>query len=103
MKIVQSTMTFRGKELLWYMKFKITTLMGQSINLEEIIQALLKEFRKLKHESQYIIEIKEIKQVQNERVWDFDQRFKYLMGRLTFHILDEKHQECPIEGLLSHI
>lgn len=36
-------------------------------------------------------------------MWDFDQRFKVLMDRLTFHILDAKHQEWFIAGYLSHI
>jgi hypothetical protein len=39
--------------------------------------------------------------VQNETVWDYDQRFKDVMGRLTFHIPDEKHREWFIAGLLS--
>jgi hypothetical protein len=41
----------------------------------------------VKYESQYITELKEIKQVQTESVWDYDQIFKDLMGRLTFQIL----------------
>jgi hypothetical protein len=57
--------------------------MGHAKNLVEIIQALLKEFKKPKSESQYIIELKDIKQVQTESIWDFDQRFKDVMGRLN--------------------
>jgi hypothetical protein len=41
--------------------------------------------------------------VQNETVWDYDQRFKDVMGRLTFHIPDEQHREWFIAGLLPHI
>jgi hypothetical protein len=52
---------------------------------------LLKEFKKPKSESWYIIELKETKQVQMESVWDFNQRFKDLMGRFTFQIPDQKH------------
>jgi hypothetical protein len=47
--------------------------------------------------------LKEIKQVQTESVWDYDQRFKDLMGRLTFQILDQQHREWFIAGLLPHI
>jgi hypothetical protein len=71
--------------------------------LEEIGQALLKEFWKPKYESQYITELKEIKQIQTETVWDYDHRFKDVMGRLTFHIPDEQHREWFIAGMLSHI
>jgi hypothetical protein len=51
----------------------------------------------------YITELKEIKQVQTNSIWDFDQIFKDVMGRLTFHIPDRKHQEWFIAGLLPHI
>jgi hypothetical protein len=71
--------------------------------LAEIRQALLKEFKKPKSESQYITELKEIKQVQTSQVWDFDQRFKDLMGRMNFQIPDQQHQEWFIAGLLPHI
>ena len=63
----------------------------------------MKEFKKPKSKLQYIIELKEIKQVQTESVWDYDQCFKDLMGRLTFQIPDQQHQEWFIVGLLPHI
>jgi hypothetical protein len=66
------------------MKLQSTTRTGQARTLAEIRQALLKEFKKTTLESQYITELNEIKQVQTESVWDFDQRFKDLMGRLNF-------------------
>ena len=47
--------------------------------------------------------MKEIKQVQIELVWEYDQRFKDLMGRLTFHIFDQQQEEWFIVGLLPHI
>jgi hypothetical protein len=101
--IAQLETTFRGHTLVWYMKLQSTTPTGQARTLAEIRQALLKEFKKPKSESQYITELKEIKQVQNESVWDYDQRFKDLMGRLTFQIPDQQHQEWFIAGLLPHI
>jgi hypothetical protein len=47
--------------------------------------------------------MKEIKQVQIETVRDFDQIFKDMVGRMTFQILDQHHQEWFIAGLMSHI
>jgi hypothetical protein len=38
-----------------------------------------------------------------ESVWDFDQRFKDLMGRLTFQISDQQHKEWFIARLVPHI
>jgi hypothetical protein len=40
--------------------------------------------------------------VQTESVLDYDQLFKDLMGRLTFQIPDQQHQELFIVGLLPH-
>jgi hypothetical protein len=80
MKIMNLAMMFIGHAMLWYMKYQTNTSVEQSITLEEIGQMLLKEFHKLESKLQYITELKEIKQVQNEIVWDYDQRFKYVMG-----------------------
>jgi hypothetical protein len=38
-----------------------------------------------------------------ELVWDFYQRFKYVMGRMNFQIPDKQHQEWFIAGILPHI
>jgi hypothetical protein len=47
--------------------------------------------------------MKEIKQMQIESVWDYAQCFKDLMGRLTFHIPYQQHQEWFISILIPHI
>jgi hypothetical protein len=57
----------------------------------------------MKSKSQYITKLKEIKQVHIELVWDYDKRFKDLMGRLTFQIPDQLHKEWFIARLLPHI
>jgi hypothetical protein len=41
--------------------------------------------------------------VQTKLVWDFDQRFKDLMGRMNFQILDQQHREWFIAGLLPQV
>jgi hypothetical protein len=46
--------------------------------LAEVRQALLKEFQNPKSQSQCITELKDINQILNESVWEFDQRFKIL-------------------------
>ena len=39
----------------------------------------------------------------HESAWDFDQRFKTLMGRVNFEFLVQQHQEWFIVVLLPHI
>jgi len=38
-----------------------------------------------------------------ESTWEFDQRFKVLMGQLSFDISDAKHKEWFIATILPHI
>jgi len=102
-KMAQLETMFREGALSWYMKFKATTPSFQVRTLAEIKQALLKEFQKPKPKSQCIAKIKEIKQVSGESVWDFDQRFKVLLDRLTFQIPNAQHCEWFIARLLPHI
>ena len=60
-------------------------------------------FRKPKSESQCITEIKEFKQAPTKTMWDFDQRFKKLMAKVSFKMSDVQHKEWFIAALLPHI
>jgi hypothetical protein len=71
--------------------------------LNDIKTTLRAEFKKPNSKSQCITELKEIKQRVVEHVWEFDQRFKTLIGHLIFHIPDDKNKEWFIATLLSHI
>jgi hypothetical protein len=84
--IAQMETTFRGHALVWSMKLQSTTPKRREKTLVEIRQALLKDLKKPTSESQYITELKEIKKVQGESTWEFNQRFKDLMGRMNFQI-----------------
>ena len=64
---------------------------------------MISEFRKPKLESQFITKIKEIKQALAETVWNFDQRLKTLMAKVSFQMSDVHHKEWFIATLLPHI
>jgi hypothetical protein len=97
----QFCITLRDHALRWYMK--LVQGLSHPNPLNAIKNALIAEFKKPKSESQCIIELKEIKQKVAEPIWEFDQRFKTLVGRLTFQIPDEKNKEWFIVSLLPHI
>jgi hypothetical protein len=82
---------------------KLVQGLAQPKPLNEIKNALITDFKKPKLESQCITELKEIKQKVVEPVWEFDQRFKTLTGRLTFQIPNEQNKEWFIVALLPHI
>ena len=64
---------------------------------------MILEFKKMQYESQCITEIKEIKQASTESLWDFDQRFKMLMAKVSFQMSDVQHKEWFIATLLPQI
>jgi hypothetical protein len=90
-KRTQLNTTLRDCALRWYMK--LVQGLAQHKPLNEIKNVLIVEFKKTKSESQCITELKEIKQKVAEPVWEFDQRFKTLTGRLTFQIPNEQKKE----------
>jgi hypothetical protein len=80
-KRAQFSTTLRDHALSWYMKF----FQGIALKPFNVIKTMLiVEFKKPKSESQCITEIKEIKKIIYETLWEFDQRFKTLIGHLSF-------------------
>lgn len=102
-KIAHLETTFRDRALTWYLKYKSIVPMIQVGSLMKIKRGVLRDFQKLKLESQCIVEIKEIKQQVRETIWDCDQWFEILLEKLTFQIQDVQHREWFIVGLLPHI
>ena len=100
-KKAQLATTIMDKAITWFMKFSTSTQQPKTI--QEIKNELKKEFKKPKLESQCIIELKEIKQMPHESIWDFDPRFKTLLGQINFEFLVQQHQEWFIPALLPHI
>ena len=98
-KKVQLVTTLRVRALDWHMNFIQVPTRTLAKTLDEVRKGLIEEFWKPKSEAQYITELKEIKQFPNETIWDFDQRFKTLMARVSFDMSDtleealESHQE----------
>ena len=76
---------------------------GTEKTLDEIRTGLFEEFKKPKSETQYITELKEIKQLPNETIWDFDQRFKTLIAQVSFQMSDVQHKEWFVVVLVPHI
>ena len=71
--------------------------------LSQVKNAMIKEFKKPKSESQCITELKDIKQLPSESVWDFDHKFKALIDQVSFEFVPEQHKEWFIVALLPHI
>ena len=85
------------------MKFSIVPVGNPQKTLDEIQLAMICEFRKPKSESHCITEIKEIKKLSMESVWDFDQWFKTLTAKVSFQMSDMHHKEWFISASLPHL
>ena len=84
-KLVQLVTTLREQALTWYMKY--TSAVPRT--LVQVRTTMIKEFKKPKSESQFITELKDIKQLPTESVWDFDQKFKSLIDQVSFEFAPE--------------
>ena len=102
-KKAQMITTLWGHALEWYMKFSLVPVGVVPKTLNEIRLGLIDEFKKLKSGSQCITKIKEIKQLPTESIWDFDQRYKTLMAKVSFQMSDVQHEEWFIIALLPQI
>jgi hypothetical protein len=77
-KRTQFSTTLRDRALIWCMK--LVQGLAQPKPLNQIKNVLIAELKKPKSESQFITEMKEIKQKVVKPVWEFDQRLKTLTG-----------------------
>jgi hypothetical protein len=48
-------------------------------------------------------EMIEIRKKQGESVWDIDQRFKRLKGKLKYEMIDMQHMHLFVNSLLPHL
>ncbi len=71
--------------------------------IAKIQTTLLTKFKKMKSRSQCIIELNEIKNKPNETIWEFEKNFKSLLDQVIFPIALDKHKDCFIVALLSHM
>ena len=76
---------------------------GRTRTLDNIKKLLINEFQKLNSEDQYMNEMIEIRQKPRESVWDIDQRFKRLKGKLKYLMTEMQHRHLFINSLLPHL
>ena len=86
-KMAQLTTTFRDRALNCFMRYSSR----RARTLAHVRVSLISEFKKLKSESQCIIDLKEIKLKPTEIVWEFVQKFKTLLDQVSFEIAPQQH------------
>jgi hypothetical protein len=81
-KLVEFQTTLRGRALKWYMKTIEPGIQGQAFTLVQVRQRFIAEFWLPQSEKQALSELQEIKQRDGESAWEYNQRFKYAIGKL---------------------
>jgi hypothetical protein len=93
----------RDCALEWYMSLDTNNALGTTRTLENINKLLINEFQKPSSEDQYMNEMIEIRQKPREPIWEIDQRFKRLKGKLKYLMTNMKHRNLFFNSLLPHL
>jgi hypothetical protein len=79
------------------------SLLGTTRMIGNIKKLLINEFYKPSSEDQYMNEMIEIRQKLGESIWEIDERFKRLKGKIKYVMTDMQHRHLFINSLLPHL
>jgi hypothetical protein len=102
-KIAQLSITPRDYALDWYMSLDANSAPGTIRTLTKIKKLLVNEIQKSSSKNRYMNEIIKIRQKPRESVWDIDQIFKRLKGKLKYLMTDLQHRHLFVNSLLPQL
>jgi hypothetical protein len=102
-KLVQLATTLRDRALDWYVSLDTNSAPGMTRTLVDIKKLLINKFQKPSSKDQYMNEMIKIRQKLGEYVWEIDQRFKQLKGKLKYLMTEMQHQHLFVNSLLPHL
>jgi SMC interacting uncharacterized protein involved in chromosome segregation len=85
------------------MSLDTNSALGTTRTLEKIKKLLINEFQKLSSEDRYMNEMIEIRQKLGESIWEIDQRFKRLKGKLKYLMTNMQHRHFFVNSLLPQL
>jgi hypothetical protein len=74
------------------MSLAVNSPPGVTRTIADVKKLLINEFQKPSSEDQYMNEMIEIRKKPGESVWEIDQRFKHLKGKLKYVMTDMQHR-----------
>jgi hypothetical protein len=77
--------------------------MGEPTTVAKVKRKLINEFWKPSLGNQFMNEMIDIKHKLGELIWEVDQNFKRLKGKLKYSITDMHHRHFFVKYLLSHL
>jgi hypothetical protein len=102
-KLAQFAITLRDRTLDWYMILVANNPPGTTTMIGDINKLLINEFQKPSPEDQYMNKMIEITQKPGESLWDIDQIFKRLKGKLKYVMTYMQHRHLFINSMLPHL
>jgi hypothetical protein len=90
-KLAQLDITLRDHTLDSYLILAANNPPRTTKTISDIKNLLINEFQKPSLEDQYMNEMIEIRQKPRESIWEIDQRFKQLKGKMKYFMTDMKH------------
>jgi hypothetical protein len=102
-KLAQLAITLRDRALDLYMSLDTNSSPRTTRTLEDIKKLLINEFQKLSSKDQYMNKMIEIRQKLGESIWEIDQRFKRLKGKLKYLMTNMQHWHMFVNSLLPHL
>jgi hypothetical protein len=102
-KLAQLAITLRDHALDWYMSLATNNPPGTTRTIGDIKKLLINEFQNPSSKDQYMNEMIEIRKKPGESVWDIDQRFKQLKGKLKYVMKYMQHRHLFVNSLLPHL
>jgi hypothetical protein len=102
-KLAQLAITLRDCALDWYMSIAVNNPPRVTRTIEDVKNLLINEFQKPSSEDQYMNEMIRIRKKPGESVWEIDQKFKCLKGKLKYVMTDMQHRHLFVNSLLPHL
>jgi hypothetical protein len=102
-KITQLSITLRDHVLDEYMSLVVNNPPRVTRTITDVKKLLINKFHKPISEGQYMNEMIEIMKKLGDYVWDIDQRFIHLKGKLKDTINDMQHRHLFVNSLLPHL
>jgi hypothetical protein len=90
-KLAQLTITLRDHALDCYMILAMNNSPRKTRKIVDIKTLLINKFQKPISEDQYMNEMIEIRKKLGESIWEINQRFKKLKGKLKYLMTDMHH------------
>lgn len=91
-KRVEFQTTLRGRSLRWYIQFVDSPAGGQPFNLDGIKRLFIAKLKLPQAEQQGLTKLRDTKQIVGKTAWEYMQRFKDAIAKLT-HPIQEFHQK----------